>query len=292
VLSRTLLESTNINGWGLIQSAQDLEKSGDFTVYEQAKQSETECRLRLEICRIGGQMYQRGYVVACQGNLSVRLSADQIIVTPAGACKGDLAPKDLLVTDLSGAVVCGTSRPSSEMQMHLLYYRLRPDVRAVCHAHPPIATGFASAGRALEEAVVPEVVLSLGRIPLAAYGTPGTHELCSGLEGLVPKHNAILLENHGVVTSGQDLATAYYRMETVEQCARILLAAETLGGPHLLPSLEVRKLIAARSRYGVLSPEEVTDLPLTSDPSGDGVTLPQAGTGSFSREVSTEKSHP
>jgi L-fuculose-phosphate aldolase len=237
-------------------------------------------------------MYQRGYVVACQGNLSVRLGAEQILITPAGACKGDLAPKDLLVIDSSGAVVCGTSRPSSEMQMHLLHYRLRPDVRAVCHAHPPTATGFASAGRALEEAVVPEVVISLGRIPLAAYGTPGTHEVCSGLEGLVPKHNAILLENHGVVTSGKDLATAYYRMETVEQFAQILLAAETLGGPHLLLRLEVQKLIAARSRYGVLSPDEVAELPLTSDPSGDRVTLPRTATGIFSREVCAEKSHP
>jgi hypothetical protein len=127
---------------------------------------------------------------------------------------------------------------------------------------------------------------------LAAYGTPGTHEVCSGLEGLVPEHNAILLENHGVVTSGQDLATAYYRMETVEQCAQILLAAETLGGPHLLLRMEVQKLIAARSRYGVLSPDEVTDLPLTSDPSGDRVTLPRTGTGILSREVSAAKSHP
>jgi hypothetical protein len=101
-----------------------------------------------------------------------------------------------------------------------------------------------------------------------------------------------LLENHGVVTSGQDLATAYYRMETVEQCAQILLAAETLGGPHLLLRMEVQKLIAARSRYGVLPPDEVTDLPLTSDPSGDRVTLPRTGTGILSREVSAAKSHP
>jgi L-fuculose-phosphate aldolase len=236
-------------------------------VHKQAKPSETEQSLRLEICRIGRQMYQRGYVVACQGNLSVRLGADQILITPAGACKGDLAPKDLLVTDSGGRVVCGTSRPSSEMQMHLLYYRLRPDVRAVCHAHPPTATGFASARRALEKAVVSEAVISLGGIPLAAYGTPGTHEVCSGLEGLVPKHNAILLENHGVVTSGQDLATAYYRMETVEQRARILLAAETLGGPHLFLRLQVRKRIRGRSRHAA-----------------------RTGTGISSREVSAEKS--
>ena len=234
-------------------------------------------------------MYQRGYVVACQGNLSVRLAAGQILITPAGACKGGLAAQDLLVIDSGGRVVCGTSLPSSEMQMHLLYYRLRPDVRAVCHAHPPTATGFASAGRAVEEAVVPEVVISLGRIPLAAYGTPGTAEVCSKLVGLVPKHDAILLENHGVVTSGEDLATAYYLMETVEQCARILLVAETLGGPRLLLRQQVQKLIVARSHHGGLSRDEVTDRSLASVRSSCHAA--RTGTGISSREVSAEKSH-
>jgi ribulose-5-phosphate 4-epimerase/fuculose-1-phosphate aldolase len=184
---------------------------------KQVDQSETEHSNRVEICKIGQQMYERGYVIACEGNLSVRLDGDRILVTPSGACKGDLAPQDLLVVDLEGAVTCGTGQPSSEMQMHLLYYRSRPDVRAVCHGHPPAATGFAVAGRALEEAILPEVVISLGKVPLAPYGTPGTLELCAGLEPLVFKHDAILLENHGVVTSGKDLITAYYHMETVER---------------------------------------------------------------------------
>jgi L-fuculose-phosphate aldolase len=253
------------------------------------KQSEIEHGLRLEICKVGHQLYQRGYVVACQGNLSVRLSADEILVTPTGVCKGDLSPKDLLVTDSGGAVIRGTTRPTSELQMHLLYYRLRPDVRAVCHAHPPTATGFASAGRALEPAVVPEVVTSLGSIPLAAYGTPGTRELCSGLESLVPKHNAILLENHGVVTSAQDLMTAYYRMETVEQCARILLTAETLGGPHLLTYQKVQKLIAATS--DVVSLDQTMELPLTSEVTSGRLRQPRPETGILSREGSARKSH-
>ena len=227
---------------------------------------------RLEICAIGRRMYQRGYVVACEGNLSVRFDGEQILFTPSGACKGDLAPEDLLVTDLSGAVICGAGQPSSEMQMHLLYYRSRPDVQAVCHGHPPIATGFAVAGRALEEAILPEVVISLGKVPLSPYGTPGTSELCAGLEALVSKHDAILLENHGVVTGGKDLTTAYYHMETVERYARVLLTAETLGGPHLLPRAEVHKLIAARSRYGVLGREIGVELPLTSESAQDGIT--------------------
>jgi L-fuculose-phosphate aldolase len=235
----------------------------------------------MEVCKIGHKMYQKGYVTACEGNLSVRLDADRVLVTPSGACKGELTPQDLLVTDLSGAVICGTGRPSSEMQMHLLYYRFRPDVRAVCHGHPPTATGFAAAGRALEEAILPEVVISLGKVPLAPYGTPGTWELCVGLELLVSKHDAILLENHGVVTSGKDLTTAYYHMETVEQFARVLLTAESLGGPHLLPRVEVQKLIAARSRYRVLGREDSVELPLTSESADDSVTLTRQELQSF-----------
>lgn len=219
----------------------------------------TEQELRQEICRVGRWMYRRGLVVACQGNLSIRLDEDRILLTPAGACKGQLAPQDLLVTDLNGGVMRGSAKPSSETQMHLLFYRERPDVHAVCHAHPPTATGFAAAGRAMEEAVLPEIVASLGKIPLAPYGTPGTWEVSAGLESLVPAYDAILLENHGVVTCGQDLATAYHRMETVEQFANILLAAETLGGPRYLSRAEVQKLIAARPGY------DVSRLPVTAE---------------------------
>jgi L-fuculose-phosphate aldolase len=218
---------------------------------------------RRQICRIGRWMYARGYVVASEGNLSVRLDERRILVTPSGKCKGRLALEDLLVTDLGGEVVCGTGRPSSEMLMHLLYYRSRPDVRAICHAHPPTATGFASAGRALEEPVLPEVIVGLGKIPLAPYGTPGTWELCAGLEPMVHNHDAILLENHGVVTCGPDLGTAFQRMETVEQFARVMLTAELLGGAHLLPRADVQKLIAASPRHQTSCPRESFVLPLT-----------------------------
>jgi len=210
------------------------------------KHIEPDFKYRREMCKVGRWMYRQGFVVAGEGNLSVRLAADRILVTPAGACKGRLLPGDLMITDLEGTVVSGTGHPSSEIQMHLLYYRLRPDVRSVCHAHPPTATGFAAAGRALEEAVLPEVVTVLGRIPLAPYGTPGTWELCAKIESLVPSHDAILLENHGVVTCGTDLTTAYQHMETVEHFARVMLTAESLGGPRLLTGAEVQKLKAIR----------------------------------------------
>lgn len=232
---------------------------------------------RRQICTIGRRMYARGLVVAAEGNLSVRLDAERIIVTPSGACKGHLASEDLVVIDPNGNVLGGKQRPSSEMQMHLLYYRSRPDVRAICHAHPPTATGFAAAGRALEEAVLPEVIACLGKIPLAPYGTPGTWEICAGLEPLVHNYDAILLENHGVVTCGPDLSTAYQRMETVEQFARVMLTAEALGGPHLLPRAEVRKVIAARPRYGASCPGGHLELPVTTESAGDRFVLARLG---------------
>lgn len=212
----------------------------------QGRHIETDRKYRQEICRVGRWMYRQGFVVASEGNLSIRLDADRILVTPAGACKGRLLSDRLMVTDLEGRVVSGTGNPSSELQMHLLFYRLRPDVRAVCHAHPPTATGFAAAGRALEEMVLPEVVTTLGNIPLAPYGTPGTWELCARIESLVPSHDAILLENHGVVTCGLDLIAAYEHMETVEHFARVMLTAESLGGPRLLTRADVQKLMAAK----------------------------------------------
>jgi len=227
--------------------------------------STTEKQHRRQICRIGRWMYTRGYVVANEGNLSVRLEEDRILVTPSGTCKGRLKSDELLVTDLRGEVVYGTGSPSSEILMHLLYYRSRPEVRAICHAHPPTATGFAAARRALEEPVLPEVIVGLGKIPLAPYGTPGTWELCAGLEPLVQSHDAILLENHGVVTCGLNLLAAYQRMETVEQFAKVMLTAELLGGPHLLQRADVRKLIAARPRGGYSFPGESFELPLSAE---------------------------
>jgi L-fuculose-phosphate aldolase len=233
-----------------------------LTILNYAKGLDGEGEPRRQICNVGRRMYGRGLVVACEGNLSARLEPDRILVTPAGVCKGHLAPQDLLVTDSSGAVIYGTGQPSSEILMHLLFYSLRPDVHAVCHAHPPTATGFAAARRAMEQAVLPEVIMDLGSIPLAPYGTPGTWDLCKGLEPLIPKHDAILLENHGVVTCGRDLTTAYQRMETVEHFARILLTAECLGGPHLLSRAEVQKLIASRSPSRASSPENSVELTL------------------------------
>jgi L-fuculose-phosphate aldolase len=191
--------------------------------------------------------------------------------------KGMLSPADLVIIDLEGRHVAGDRKASSELAMHLLLYRMRPDVHAICHAHPPTATGFAVAGRALDQALLPEVIVGMGQIPLVKYGTPGTPELSAAIEPYVPHYDALLLANHGAVTCGPDLITAFFRMETIEHFAKITLAAEMAGTPTLLSSREVAKLIAARTRYFVVPPPGGgADLPLTcdgGDTPGDRVRL-------------------
>ncbi len=225
-----------------------------------------ERQYRREICLVGRWMYEREYIVACEGNLSVRLGESRILTTPTCMNKGMLDPEDLVVVDLEGRQLEGQRHASSEVLMHLLFYRLRPDVQAVCHAHPFTATGFAAAGRALDQALLPEVVIGLGKIPLVRYATPGTPDLSTAIEPYVEHYDALLLANHGAVTCGPDLLTAFYRMETVEQTAKITLAAENSGTPRLFSSREVAKLMAARARYGVQSPPGGgAELPVTSD---------------------------
>src|SRR6202158_1439425 len=226
----------------------------------------TEAQLRSDICQTGRWMCERGFIVACEGNLSVRLEDGRILTTPTCISKGMLAPEDLVVTDPDGKHLSGSRIASSEIGMHLLFYRLRPDVNAICHAHPVTATGFAVAGRALDQALLPEVIVGLGQIPLVRYATPGTPELSGALETYVPHYDALLLSNHCAVTCGPDLLTAFFRMETIEHFAKITLAAETAGDPRLLSSREVAKLMAARSRYYVAPPPGGgAELPVTSD---------------------------
>jgi L-fuculose-phosphate aldolase len=211
-------------------------------------------------------MYERGHIVACEGNVSVRLADGRILTTPTCMNKGMLEPEDLVVVDQEGRHLEGERKASSEVLMHLLFYRTRRDVHAVCHAHPATATGFAAAGRALDQALLPEVVIGLGKVPLVRYATPGTPELSAAIEPYVQNYDALLLANHGAVTCGPDLLTAFYRMETVEHTAKITLAAEKAGTPRLFSSREVARLMAARARYGVQPPPGGgADLPVTSD---------------------------
>jgi L-fuculose-phosphate aldolase len=235
--------------------------------------AKTERELRQDIVDIGRLVYQKGWVAANDGNISIRLDQTRVLCTPTGVSKGMMTPDDLIICDLDGNKIEGRRERTSEILMHLTIYSIRSDVKAVVHTHSPMATGFAAAGKALNEALLPEVVVGLGCVPLAAYGLPGTPELTKPMLPYIPKYNALLLANHGVVTYGDDVFQAFFRMETVEHCARISLVAELLGGANLLPRQEVDKLLDARSRYGIKSrsgaepgcPVTADDRPLAAD---------------------------
>lgn len=209
-------------------------------------QTMIERKHRDEIVRLGKRLYERGFIAATDGNLSVRLDDERLLVTPTCMCKGMMEADDLVIVDLHGHRLEGDRNVSSEVEMHLLIYSMRPEIGAIVHAHPPTATGFAAAGVSLEEPLISEVVLTLGSVPLAKYACPGTRDLSSSLRPLVPEHNAILMANHGVVAYGDDLEQAFMHMETVEHFAKIALVARTIGTPKPIAEEEVRKLEAIR----------------------------------------------
>ncbi len=232
--------------------------------------SASEATLRADIVEVGRRLYARGYVASNDGNISVRLDASRLLMTPAGVSKGFMTPDMMVVTDFDGRVVgdAGGRRPSTEIQMHLVAYRERPDVQAVVHAHPPLATGFAVAGVALDRAVLAEVVTTLGSIPIAEYGTPSTSELPAAVAKYVKAHDGMLLANHGALALGKDLFSAYYKMETIEHAANITLVARLLGREHLLSRDEVRRLQDLRGHYGIAAPAPIC----ADDVSGAGET--------------------
>lgn len=221
--------------------------------------SASEAALRADIVEIGRRLYARGFVASNDGNISVRLDASRVLMTPAGVSKGFMTPEMMVVTDFEGRVVgdAGGRRPSTEIQMHLVAYRERPDVQAVVHAHPPIATGFAVAGLALDRAVLAEVVTTLGSIPIAEYGTPSTRELPAAVAKYVKAHDGMLLANHGALAIGNDLFSAYYKMETIEHAAHITLVSRLLGREHLLSRDEVMRLQQLRGSYGIAAPAPI-----------------------------------
>ena len=226
----------------------------------------SERKHREEIVRYGRTLHERGLVAAMDGNLSVRLKDEQILVTPTCVSKGNMRAADMVVVDMEGQRVSGRRNVTSEIGMHLLIYRMRPDIQAIVHAHPPTATGFAAAGIALTQPLVCEVVMGLGCIPLARYGTPGTSELARPLEPFVPHYDAILMSNHGVVAYGDTLERAYMKMETVEHFAQIALVTHLLGRQQPLQEVEVQKLLVARAKYFGAKMASSMPMPLHSSP--------------------------
>ncbi|HEX8143119.1 MAG TPA: class II aldolase/adducin family protein [Pyrinomonadaceae bacterium] len=206
---------------------------------------------RREIVRVGRLMYERSYVVSSDGNISVRLDDGRILATPTMTSKGRMTEESLALTDIEGRAL-SDKRASSELEMHLLIYRERPEVKAVCHAHPPHGSAFAVAGLAIDQPILSEVILALGCVPLAEYGTPSTPELTEAMLPLVKYHNALLMANHGAVAYGADVWQAFDRLETLEHTARISILSRLLGGPRNLPADAIEKLINIREAAGYL----------------------------------------
>jgi L-fuculose-phosphate aldolase len=205
-----------------------------------------EDELRDDIVRVARRLWERGLIAGPDGNVSCRLGEETLLITPSGMSKVDVESSDIVVVDLEGNVVDGDLRPSSEIRMHLRIYARREDVRAVVHAHPPMATALGVAGEDLTAPVLPEVILQMGRVPLVPYQTPGTQAVADALDPFLAAHDAFLLANHGATTLGPSLGVAHQRMESLEHAARIVLAARTLGRVRELTPEQARPLDQAR----------------------------------------------
>ena len=231
----------------------------------------SEDKYRAEIARFCHLIYEKGYVASTDGNISARLPDGHIMCTPTICNKGFVKPEDMVIIDLKGQRIKGERKASSEMAMHLLIYEMRPDAQAVVHAHPACATAYAAAGIPLNKALISEVVLALGCIPLAEYGTPGTPELTDQLRPFIRNYDALLMSNHGVVTYGANLEEAFNRMDTVEHFAKISIYTKILGRERLLSNEDVEKLWVQRQKYyGLEGPDVKPKDPMC--PVTDGVS--------------------
>ncbi|HIR53730.1 MAG TPA: class II aldolase/adducin family protein [Candidatus Onthovicinus excrementipullorum] len=209
--------------------------------------------LREQICDVCHKMWQLGWVAANDGNVSARLDDGTFLATPTGMSKSFITPDKLVRIDADGNVLEGAPglRPSSEIKMHLRCYQERPDVNSVLHAHPPTATGYAVAHKALDEYSMIETVIAIGSVPVTPYGTPSTYEVPEAIAPYLGEHDVVLLMNHGALAVGADVITAYYRMETLELFAKISLTAHLLGGAKEISRENIDRLISMRAQYGV-----------------------------------------
>jgi L-fuculose-phosphate aldolase len=212
-----------------------------------------EYEIKKEICEIGRRIYNRGMVAANDGNISVKISDNEILCTPTGVSKGFMTPDMICKVDVNGKVLAANApyKPSSEIKMHLRVYKQRPDVRSVVHAHPMYATSFAIAGMALTQPIMPEAVIALGCVPLAKYGRPSTEEIPDSIEEFLPYFDAVLLANHGALSWSDSLLAAYMKMESVEFYAQLLYQSKVLGGPKEFTPEQVEQLYEIRRQFGM-----------------------------------------
>jgi L-fuculose-phosphate aldolase len=230
------------------------------TIFSPKEQS-----LREEIVLVGKLMYERGLIVATDGNISARLDQNTILITPSGLCKGLMTPDQLITIDLAGRKVGPDTpankdlKPTSEITMHLEAFKQRPDVQAVVHAHPPHAIALSIVGISLADCMLPEAIVFLGLTPTTPYATPSSEENARAIRQVITGHDALVLQRHGSLTVGSSPLNAYYRTETLEQIARITYMLNQLGGGQPLPAQQVEKLIQTRHQWGLARPADQAD---------------------------------
>lgn len=207
--------------------------------------------IKKEICEVGHKLWAKGFVAANDGNISVKVNDHEYYCTPTGVSKGDLTPDMIIKVDENGKKLEGKLNPSSEIKMHMRVYRERPDVTAVVHAHPPVATAFTVADIDLDQYILPEAVLTIGNVPTCDYGTPSTMEIPDSLDPYLQNHDAFLLRNHGALTVGCNLTKAFFVMEEVEFNALICKYAMDLGAVHEISSEQLKKLMDLRKKMNL-----------------------------------------
>lgn len=204
------------------------------------------------ICEIGRRVYNKNFVAANDGNISVKVGPNTIWTTPTGVSKGFMTPDMMVKMDLSGKVLAGRLKPSSEVKMHLRVYNENPELNAVVHAHPPVATSFAIAGISIEKPVSPEAVVLLGTVPVAPYATPGSQEVPDSIAPFCKDYNAVLLANHGALTWGRDIIEAYFRMESLEHVALMhMYSNNIINKANELNCDQVETLMGLRKSLGI-----------------------------------------
>ena len=208
----------------------------------------SEAKCRQDLIDVAARCYDKGYICGLEGNFSIRLESNLILTTPRGCCKARLNKDELVLTDLEGVAV-GPGSPSTELKMHLIVYRARPDARAVVHAHPTTAVGLTIAGVDMTIPILPEVVCTLGKIPTAPYATPSTNEMPDSILPLLTEHDALMLSHHGALALGSDIWDAFYKLETVEHFAQTLLVAKLAGGALPLSNHHIENLLAIKHIY-------------------------------------------
>jgi L-fuculose-phosphate aldolase len=211
-------------------------------------------KIKQDICEIGRRLYNKGFAAANDGNITVRISENEVLCTPTMHSKGFLKPDDISIVDMTGKQISGNKKRSSEALLHLEIYKNRPDIKSVVHCHPPHATAFAVAREPIPQCVLPEVEVFLGDVPITKYETPGGQAFADTIIPFVAKSNVIILANHGTVSFGEDVEKAYWWTEILDAYCRILMLSRQLGKVNYLDNQQSRELLELKDKWGFADP--------------------------------------